>query len=72
MTRPASISPPRSLAGEGRSIAKQAGVRYWPTAIEGLRATEADLLAEVTASPSADGEPGLGHMREALQRGIPW
>jgi homoserine dehydrogenase len=60
-----------ALAGEGRSIAEQSGARHWPTAIEGLRATEADLLVEVTASPSADGEPGLSHMREALQRGIP-
>ena len=60
-----------ALAGDGRSIAEQAGVRCWPTAIEGLRATEADLLVEVTASPSTDGEPGLSHMREALERGIP-
>jgi homoserine dehydrogenase len=36
-----------------------------------MRATEADLLVEVTASPPADGEPGLTHMRAALQRGIP-
>jgi len=35
------------------------------------RATEADLLVEVTASPPADGEPGLAHMREAPGRGIP-
>lgn len=48
-----------------------AGARVWPSAIEGLRATEADLLVEVTASPCADGEPGLAHMREALERGIP-
>jgi homoserine dehydrogenase len=46
-------------------------VRRWPSAIEGLRATDADVLVEVTASPSADGEPGLAHMREALGRGIP-
>jgi homoserine dehydrogenase len=43
----------------------------WPSAIEGLRATEADLLAEVTASPQGDGEPGLTHIREALHRKIP-
>jgi homoserine dehydrogenase len=55
----------------GGSIALQPGVRCWPSAIEGLRATEADLLVEVTASPSADGEPGLAHMREALGRRIP-
>jgi len=60
-----------ALVGEGRPITEQPGVRCWPTAIEGLRATEADLLVEVTASPSTDGEPGLGHMREALRRGIP-
>jgi homoserine dehydrogenase len=60
-----------ALASGGGSIAEQPGVRCWPSAIEGLRATEADLLVEVTASPSADGEPGLAHMREALGRRIP-
>ncbi len=59
------------LAGEGRSIAEHPGVSHWPTALEGLRATEADLLVEVTASPAANGEPGVSHMREALGRGIP-
>jgi homoserine dehydrogenase len=59
------------LASAGRSIADQPGVRCWPSAIEGLRATEADLLVEVTASPSADGEPGVAHIREALGRQIP-
>jgi homoserine dehydrogenase len=60
-----------ALASDGRSIADQPGVRHWPSAIKGLRETEADLLVEVTASPAGDGEPGLAHMREALQRGIP-
>jgi homoserine dehydrogenase len=60
-----------ALASAGGSIAEQPGVRRWPSAIEGLRATDADALVEVTASPSADGEPGLAHMREALGRGIP-
>jgi homoserine dehydrogenase len=46
-------------------------VGRWPSTIEGLRATEADLLVEVSASPAADGEPGVTHMREALQRRIP-
>jgi homoserine dehydrogenase len=59
------------LVASGRSIAEQPGVRCWPTAVEGLRATEADLLAEVTASPSSDGEPGFSHMHEALERQIP-
>ena len=60
-----------SLASEGRSIAGQPGVRCWPSTIDGLQATAADLLVEVTASPSADGEPGATHIREALRRGIP-
>ncbi len=58
-------------AGEGRSIAELPGARRWATALEGLRATDADLLVEVTASPAEGGEPGLSHMREALARGIP-
>ena len=60
-----------AAASSGRSVTEQRGTRCWPSAIEGLRATEADLLVEVTASPPADGEPGLTHLREALQRGIP-
>jgi homoserine dehydrogenase len=60
-----------ALATDARPIADLPGARRWPTAIEGLRATEADLLVEVTASPSADGEPGISHVREALGRGIP-
>jgi homoserine dehydrogenase len=64
--------PSVSAVASGRgSIAGQLGLRRWPSAIEGLRATDADLLVEVTASPSSDGEPGLAHMREALGRGVP-
>jgi homoserine dehydrogenase len=60
-----------STTGQGRPLVDLPGARRWPTALEGLRATEADLLVEVTASPWTDGEPGLSHMREALGRGIP-
>lgn len=60
-----------ALVSAGGSISELAGARRWPSALEGLRATEADLLVEVTASPSSDGQPGLAHMREALERGIP-
>lgn len=60
-----------AAAAAGRPITQQPGVRVWPSAIDGLRATDADLLVEVTGSPPADGEPGLTHMREALQRKIP-
>jgi homoserine dehydrogenase len=46
-------------------------VASWSSAIDGLRDTDVDLLVEVTASPSGDGEPGVAHMREALERGVP-
>ena len=59
------------LGASGGSLTELPGVSYWPSAIEGLRATEADALVEVTSSRSADGEPGLTHMKEALGRGIP-
>jgi homoserine dehydrogenase len=59
------------LANGRGSLAELPGVRSWPNAIDGLRATEADLLVETAASPSSDGEPGLAHMREALGRGVP-
>jgi homoserine dehydrogenase len=58
------------LVSDGRSIAELPGVHHWPSAIEGLRATQADVLVEVTGSPPG-GEPGLTHIREALGRAIP-
>jgi len=59
------------LSSKGRPIHEQPGVLHWSSAVEGLRATEADLLVEVTSSPPVDGEPGFAHMREALGRQIP-
>jgi homoserine dehydrogenase len=55
----------------GRPLRELPGVRHWQSAVEGLGATEADVLVEVTASPAENGEPGVTHMREALRRGIP-
>jgi homoserine dehydrogenase len=58
-------------AGAGRPLASLPGAQHWPSALAGLRATEADLLVETAGSPPADGEPGLSHLREALGRRIP-
>src|ERR1700759_4939181 len=55
----------------GRSLAELPGVRHWSSSLDGLRATEADLLVETSASPAEDGQPGLSHLREALGRAIP-
>ena len=59
------------LASSRRSLTELDGIRHWPSSVEGLDATEADVLVEVTASPGDSGEPGVTHMRTALQRGIP-
>ena len=61
------VPPVLAALAEGRPITGQRGARHWPSALEGLRATEADLLVEVSASPPADGEPGTAHIREALR-----
>jgi homoserine dehydrogenase len=46
--------------------AQYAGIRHWPQATDGLRETRADVLAEATGTNLYDGEPGLGHIRQAL------
>jgi homoserine dehydrogenase len=58
------------LAAEGRAISEYPGVQRWTDPVEGLRAIEIDLLVETSASPAETGEPGLTHMREALNRGV--
>jgi homoserine dehydrogenase len=58
------------LVSDRRSIAEHPGIRRWPSSVDGLRATEADVLVEVTTSAD-DGEPGITHMRDALRRRVP-
>jgi homoserine dehydrogenase len=60
-----------SAAQAGRLLAELPGTRHWSSTLDGLGATEADLLVEVSASPPEDGQPGLAHLREALRRRIP-
>jgi len=59
-----------AAASGARPASGLPGTRHWPATIDGLRATEADLLVEVSASADG-GEPGVTHMREALRRRIP-
>jgi homoserine dehydrogenase len=68
------LDVPRTLGliSEGRSIADQPHTRHSASAIDGLRGTDADVLVETTGSPATDdGEPGLSHIREALEHSIP-
>ena len=57
------------LRESGTPLAELPGVDHWPTALAGIEATDFDVLAEVSQSPPTDGEPGLSHMRAALERG---
>jgi homoserine dehydrogenase len=59
----------RELRAE-RPLGDQRGAARWPTAQEGLREIEADVLVEVSSSPPPEGEPGCTHIREALERGM--
>lgn len=54
----------------GWSLAGLPSDQRHSTSLDGLRATDADVLVETAASPPS-GEPGASHMREALGRGIP-
>jgi homoserine dehydrogenase len=67
---PSGLNLPTLLAliRSGRLLAEHPDIVQWPTALEGLRTLDADVLVEVTASPAVDGEHGLSHMREALRR----
>ena len=60
-----------TLAANGRPLRELAGASHWRTALEGMRATEADVLVEASASPAVSGEPGRSHLESALSRGIP-
>jgi homoserine dehydrogenase len=70
--KPAGLDLPMllNMAASGRPLTEHPGVAHWPTALEGLRMLDADVLVEVTASLAVDGEPGVSHMREALRRGL--
>jgi homoserine dehydrogenase len=58
-------------ASRGDALTRLEHTARWADALAGMRATDADVLVEVTASPASDGEPGIAHMREALGRSIP-
>lgn len=57
-----------ALRSGGRSLASLGA--HSQTALEGISQVDADVLAEVSQSPQSDGEPGLAHIRAALDRGI--
>lgn len=70
-SRVSTFLPSVDLVTAHRPLSDHPGVRHWSSAIEGLRASTADVLVEVTASPpDRNGEPGRSHIHEALSRRI--
>ncbi len=58
------------LAAAREPLTKHPNVQRWETALEGLQATQADMLAEATATNLRDAEPGMSHIRTALTKGM--
>ncbi len=58
------------LATEKRPLTVYPGATYWDNALEGLHASSADILVEVTPTNLRDAEPGMSHIRAALSKGM--
>lgn len=58
------------LAATRQPLTAHPDVRRWESALEGLRATGGDILAEATGTNLRDAEPGISHIRTALSMGM--
>jgi len=58
------------LATEKEPLTVYPEATYWDNALEGLQASSADVLVEVTPTNLRDAEPGMSHIREALSKGM--
>ncbi len=58
------------LATNKRPLTEYPGTTHWDSALEGLQATSADILVEVTPTNLRDAEPGVSHIRMALSKGM--
>jgi homoserine dehydrogenase len=56
------------LAKEGRSLTEHPEAVHGNTALEGLQATDADILIEASPTNLRDAEPALSHIRAALTK----
>ncbi len=56
------------LAASKQPLTDYPGVKHWENALEGLRATGGDVLAEATGTNLRDAEPGISHIRAALEQ----
>lgn len=53
-----------------RPLTEYQGVAHRDSALQGLQATSADVLVEVTPTNLRDAEPGMSHIRTALSKGM--
>lgn len=58
------------VAAARQPITQLPNVQHWEYVLEGLQATQADMLAEATGTNLRDAEPGLSHIRTALMKGM--
>ncbi len=58
------------LAARHEALTQHPGVQSWDNALDGLRATRGDVLAEVTGTNLRDAEPGISHIRTALMQNM--
>jgi len=58
------------LAASGKALTNHPDITHWPRALDGLRATGGDVLAEATGTNLRDAEPGMSHIRAALTQGM--
>lgn len=58
------------LAASRLPLTEHPGIKYWENALEGLRASGGDVLAEATGTNLRDAEPGMSHIRAALEQGM--
>ncbi len=58
------------LAAKKGPLTDYPGIMHWDSALEGLQASSADILVEVTPTNLRDAEPGMSHIRVALSKGM--
>lgn len=54
------------LAAERQPLTNHPDIQHWDNALEGLRATDGNVLAEATGTNLHDAEPAISHIRTAL------
>ncbi len=65
-----SIAAVLQLAKEKKPLTSYSGAEHWENVLEGLQASSADILIEVTPTNLRDAEPGMSHVRAALTKGM--